>query len=310
MQYYRFNTNPGCGGCLIWIIVFLAAVELFPGLLKILASAPLILFGLFWAFLFYAQRKAATYEAGQAEARKRFVHLLVNILVKIAQADGHFTKAELRTILNYFQYSLGYNQDQMYWVKQLIKEARDSTVGMAALLEEFRNTFGYEPRLILLELIFQLIHTQSPPDPQALNQAREIARVLEISSYDLRTIEAKYMYGGRTRYQESAGGGFGRGRAWGSSGRSYGGSSQGSGGSYGGGWGGSASTANQEDQYYAVLGLEPGASFEEIKKAYRKLVVQYHPDKVSHLGDEFKKVAEEKMKDINVAYDYFSKRFK
>lgn len=310
---YRVNTNPGCGGCLIWIIVFLVAVELFPGLLKILASAPLILFGLFWAFLIYAQRKAATYEASQAESRKRFVHLLVNILVKIAQADGHFTKAELRTITNYFQYSLGYNQDQMYWVKQLIKEARDSTVGMATLLQEFRNTFGYEPRLILLELIYQLIHTQSPPDPQAINQAREIARVLEISSYDLRTIEAKYMYGGsRTEYRQESRGGFGggfggsRSRTWGGS---YGGSSGGYGGSQGGGTG-SASSANQEDQYYAVLGLEPGASFDEIKKAYRKLVVQYHPDKVSHLGDEFKKVAEEKMKDINVAYDYFSKRFK
>ena len=312
---YRINTNPGCGGCLVWIIVFMVAVELFPGLLKILASAPLILFGLFWAFLIYAQRKAATYEAAQGQARKRFVFLLVNILVKIAQADGHFTKAELRTITNYFQYSLGYNQDQMYWVKQLIKEARDSQTGMAALLEEFRNTFGYEPRLILLELIFQLIHTQSPPDLRALNQAREIARVLEISSYDLRTIEAKYMYGGRAGgYQETRGGfggGFGRGGfggSWGGSRSSegaYGGGSQG--GSYGGA---SGPAADPEDQYYAVLGLEPGASFDEIKKAYRKLVVQYHPDKVSHLGDEFKKVAEEKMKEINVAYDYFSKRFK
>jgi DnaJ like chaperone protein len=35
--------------------------------------------------------------------------------------------------------------------------------------------------------------------------------------------------------------------------------------------------------------------------------MQYHPDKVSHLGDEFRTGAEEKMKEINQAYDYFKK---
>jgi DnaJ like chaperone protein len=60
-------------------------------------------------------------------------------------------------------------------------------------------------------------------------------------------------------------------------------------------------------QHYATLGLENGASKEEIKKAYRKLSMQYHPDKVRHLGDEFRAVAEDKMKEINAAYDFFKK---
>ena len=61
--------------------------------------------------------------------------------------------------------------------------------------------------------------------------------------------------------------------------------------------------------YYEVLGIERTADGEEIKKAYRRLAMQYHPDKVGHLGDEFKGVAEEKMKEINVAYGYFEKKF-
>ena len=48
---------------------------------------------------------------------------------------------------------------------------------------------------------------------------------------------------------------------------------------------------------------------ETIKKSYRQLSMKYHPDKVSHLGDEFKKVAEEKMKEINAAYDFFKRKF-
>lgn len=230
----------------------------------------LVLVGLFWAFSYYVQRRVSTYEASQSESHKRFVVLLVNILVKIAQADGHFTKAELRTILNFFQYTLRYNQDQLYWVKQLIKDARDSQTDMGTLLEEFRTSFAYEPRLILLELIYQIIYTKQPPLESELRQAREIARLLEISPYDQRTIEAKYTY---RQHQETA------------------------------------SAATLEEQYYAVLGLEKGASFDEIKKAYRKLSMQYHPDKVGHLGEEFKGVAEEKMKEINVAYGYFEKKF-
>ena len=274
---YRQHNQPGCGGCLLLLGLIILVTGGAPALLDFVGvlfysglAGLLLLFGLFWAFSYYVQRKVSTYEASQSESHKRFVVLLVNILVKIAQADGHFTKAELHTILNFFQYTLRYNQDQLYWVKQLIKEARDSQTDMAALLEEFRTSFAYEPRLILLELIYQILYTKQPPLESELRQAREIARVLEISPYDQRTIEAKYTYRQR---QESA------------------------------------SAATLEEQYYAVLGLEKGAGFDEIKKAYRKLSMQYHPDKVGHLGDEFKGVAEEKMKEINVAYGYFEKKF-
>ena len=57
-----------------------------------------------------------------------------------------------------------------------------------------------------------------------------------------------------------------------------------------------------------ALGLAPGASFAEIKASYRKLSMQYHPDKVAHLGEEFKKVAEEKMKEINSAYEFLQRK--
>jgi len=53
---------------------------------------------------------------------------------------------------------------------------------------------------------------------------------------------------------------------------------------------------------YEVLGLQPGASMEDVKKAYRQLAGKYHPDKVSHLGDEFQKLAENRFKQIQQAY--------
>ena len=62
-----------------------------------------------------------------------------------------------------------------------------------------------------------------------------------------------------------------------------------------------------DDKYYEMLGLERGASKEDVKKAYRKLALAYHPDRVSHLGPEYTEVAEEKFKLINEAYENVSK---
>lgn len=53
---------------------------------------------------------------------------------------------------------------------------------------------------------------------------------------------------------------------------------------------------------YTILNISRGASQEEIKKAYRKLANKYHPDKVLHLGDEFRELAEKRFKEIEEAY--------
>lgn len=50
------------------------------------------------------------------------------------------------------------------------------------------------------------------------------------------------------------------------------------------------------------LDLEGYQNFDEVKRAYRELIKQYHPDKVSGLGIEIKKLAEAKTKEINTAY--------
>lgn len=56
--------------------------------------------------------------------------------------------------------------------------------------------------------------------------------------------------------------------------------------------------------YYAILGVTPAASAEEITKAYKKLVARYHPDR--HQGNELEGLAKEKMAQINEAYEVLS----
>ncbi|WP_243312319.1 J domain-containing protein [Fundidesulfovibrio agrisoli] len=59
-----------------------------------------------------------------------------------------------------------------------------------------------------------------------------------------------------------------------------------------------------EMKYIGLLGLGTYFSTEDIKKAYKQKISKYHPDKVEHLGDEFKLLAEEKAKELNNAYQY------
>lgn len=53
---------------------------------------------------------------------------------------------------------------------------------------------------------------------------------------------------------------------------------------------------------YSVLGVSRNASPEEIRRVYRELVNKYHPDKVVHLGEEFRDMAEKRFKEIQQAY--------
>jgi DnaJ like chaperone protein len=61
------------------------------------------------------------------------------------------------------------------------------------------------------------------------------------------------------------------------------------------------------DSSYKILEIEEEASIEEIKKAYRTMANKHHPDKVSYLGEDFRKAANEKFQKVNEAYEKIKK---
>ena len=63
----------------------------------------------------------------------------------------------------------------------------------------------------------------------------------------------------------------------------------------------------EKRDYYEVLGVSKNATADELKKAYRKAAIKYHPDKVATLGEDVQKAAEEKFKAVNQAYEAIRK---
>lgn len=59
---------------------------------------------------------------------------------------------------------------------------------------------------------------------------------------------------------------------------------------------------------YLILEITPSATEEEIKKAYRKMAVKFHPDKVAALGEEVQKAANEKFQKVQAAYENIKKQ--
>lgn len=220
----------------------------------------------FWGFGYFIKQKISTYERSQTQAHNDFVFLLVHILVHIAKIDGNISREELNTIINFFRVNLRYSYDRLYWVKELIKEAQGAETTLEELVSQFKSQFAYEPRLILLELIYQVIYSGDKFVDPEIAIAQQIADFLEISADDQQSIKNRRMYRRRQ-------------------------------------------AVNDVQQSLEILGLSKGATAEEVKKAYRKLSMTYHPDKVGHLGDEFKQVAEEKMKEINAAYQLLKKSY-
>lgn len=133
------------------------------------------------------------------------------------------------------------------------------------------------------------------------------------NSYGSRTGSTNRTYYGGFNSREEAeeffrtffGGGFGQGTT-GTSGSTYGGySSQNSGSSYQRNT--SSTYTTDKSKYYSILGVSRGASQDEIKKAYRKLAKEHHPDRFVNSSDSEKKYHENKMKEINDAYENLTK---
>ena len=167
--------------------------------------------------------------------------------------------------------------------------------------------------VILFWIIYNLLTGKNRKKSSTYSRTYRRADDDFFNSYGSRTGSTNRTYYGGFNSREEAeeffrtffGGGFGQGTT-GTSGSTYGGySSQNSGSSYQRNT--SSTYTTDKSKYYSILGVSRGASQDEIKKAYRKLAKEHHPDRFVNSSDSEKKYHENKMKEINDAYENLTK---
>lgn len=260
-------------GCLIFLLL-LAAVGGGP-LLVGLARVGLFFFvatALLGTFAVWrAQRRAVPLHAQQGNARHDdFVRVMVALLVRLAEADSSLDRREVTVIRQFFQNDLKYTDEKLLWVKDLIQEARRSKVSVVDLCERLVADYDLQARFIVVEMLGRVAKADGVMSPAETRLFEEIVQRLGLGPF-VHSFGNFGGFGGRS--------GFGQGHP------------------------GGAPAPDRTAEALSTLGLASGAAPSEIKTAWRTLSKEHHPDRVTHLGEEFRSAAEDRMRRINAAYD-------
>lgn len=228
---------------------------------------------------------------------EQFEEQLLTLIGFVAKADNNrLLQSEFDYCKQYFQKAFPHSD-----LSNLMLKFRDilNTDDIAGACQDacgkIRQYATIHEKMAILQCLFGFATADGNAHQQELEAIRKISGWCGVDNV---TYEAlKMMYVGFA--YSSTHGGYGNG---------YGGEY--SGGYGGGGYyeqsGGSTYTPRSGpslDDCYKILEVSPDATDEEVKKAYRVAAMKHHPDKVSHLGEDVRKKAEETFAKVNEAYD-------
>lgn len=214
---------------------------------------------------------------------------LIVLIASVMKVDGNVSRTELEYVKQFLLKNYGEEKGKelLLMLRDLVKP--EKYIDIDAVCAQIKHNTDYTTRYHMVDFLFGLATSDSNFSQTENNLLRNLARNLGINMGDFASIYARHV-----------------GNRWGSSysygNRSYSGSSSGYN-RYGrqGSYSSSGSTYKKDP--YSVLGLTSNASDEEVKKAYRRLAMKYHPDKVANMGEEIKKNAEAQFREINEAYE-------
>lgn len=224
------------------------------------------------------------------EGKNPVIASIMALAAMIAKADGNVSKEEIRFIKDFIVKQFGISTQEVNDYADSFDYGKRHPEEYLAFTDMI---YGYyrTRRDYVLALAYMLVGVavqESDTTGEKEAQARKIVLALGLSEYEYQAIRMAYL-------GQSQGYGYNYDQ-------SYGYNQQGFGGGY----------TTQEDlvkKYSEVLGVSEDASMAEIKRAYRKLVKEYHPDKLAadSVPPEYIEFANKKIRDINQAYEYLEK---
>lgn len=211
---------------------------------------------------------------GVGATQKAFFDALFASLGHLSKADGRVTETEIRMVESLMAQMRISGEDRQRAIR-LFNQGKQADFDLEAALHPFvqHSVVRQDLRQMFLQIMVEAAFSSGSVTPAEHEVLRRVAAALRIPEQLFQAM--MHARGATGSYQGS-----GAGRR-------------------------PATSMASLDQAYAQLGLTRKASDAEIKKAYRKLVSQYHPDKLVSRGlpEEMMEMAKTRVRDINTAYD-------
>ena len=191
---------------------------------------------------------------------------LMVLIAAVMKADGQVKKSELAYVKRFLLQNYGEeNGKQMLKVlQQLVQQ----DLPIDQICQQIKVNTDYNTRYHMVDFLFGISGADGEFHQAELNMLRLIAQYLGISQSDYLSIHERHV-GSRGSYSDTRSPRY---------------------------------SATHKDPY-KVLGISKEATDDEVKKAYRRMAMKYHPDRVAGMSEEMQRNAAEQMKEINEAYE-------
>ncbi len=219
----------------------------------------------------------------QHENQQAYFHATFSVMGHIAKAKGQVTQNEIRLAMILMD-RMALDTFARRKAQDAFREGKTANFPLEDVLDDVKRSCGgrFDLLQLFLELQIQAAYADGHLHQSELDVLQIVANKLGFSASQLAQIiamqEAAFHF-----YQQGEGGGQQQ-------------------------WSPAYSAARLEDAY-KILGVEPGASTQSIKRAYRKQMNEHHPDKLAARGlpPEMMEMAKQKAQDIQAAYDIIKK---
>ncbi len=215
--------------------------------------------------------------SGRLNSGQVFFSSVFSMLGKLAVADGSISESEKQTIYNFMRTDLRLDPVSQQSAMEIFNAAIRSGESFESYVRQFYGTFRGNAQFteLVLDILLRLAAADGKIHPEEERLIQQAVGIFGYSQTSYDRLKSRYGFAG-----SSSGAGTG---------------------SAGTGSGSSSAVAGA----YGILGCSPSDSDDTVRKAYRKKVNEFHPDKISAKGlpEEFTQFANERFNEIQKAWD-------